>query len=707
MAGCEPTPEVKAILTAMARAKLKEGHTDPDVILSHIHEAIKDDTGMHKSEIADAIAGVTARKNSASDAAAHMAALRAELRDLQKVQDTMAGKVNPELAKNKARETALKNEIADLDRRIAYPEAGKPPKAGGNMMGPDTRAIQALREERDAKQKELGQIGNPPPAMRPLDPMVRKNAARQTAVKNQIADYERRMAAGDFSKPEKVAPNYSPDTQKWIAARNDAKHAYERALHTMKQENRSAAAKVADMLVEMHRAAVLTSPNILLKLPMAAATNIVSRPLVYEPMGSLIRRLVPGIAAKAPSEGGGFDAGIERAAAAKTFSKQTLSEMNKYRKTGTDQLTSLYGKRDSEFNSDFKLAQIVGNWHGMLKTPAKINAWERSMGQRMKSEAIVARRSGMSEDEVAAHLSDPVTMATVGAKAYADAEREIFQNPNVINTLYNTMLAQLENKGHFASARVARFFLPVTKVPTNVAISAFSHAGGAIGAMKQLVTAGRLGGSENFFRNAVKNLTEDQADSIMRNLKKQGVGLAMMAIGAAYYKNFGGMYQQGDSKNKLKPDTESIKFGNTNISKQFLEHPFLFAMQIGATAAWVAHKPKGDKAAGALAAANGIAEKIPFISFAEGAGKALESVKALTNFAAQQVGSMNPQIVQWGAKALDRVHHRAADESVMHAAFLGKPVKRAPFPNAPMGKQFMQTIEEGVPGLRERVPRKP
>lgn len=745
MASCDLTDKAKALLRSMARARLKEGITDANEIVASIHDAVKDHAPIHRSDVADTIAGHgEIKKADANSLAAKMAALRSELKDLEKTQATFGGRLDPEAAKDAARRTALKNQIADLNRRIDYGDTGAQPR--GKKYRVNDAETQRLIDERDAKQKELNNLKPAPPPtgplndpkiraresalrteikkldeqiagtapkqkgapvksadidrlkaerdakqkeldrIRPRDPMFAKNKARQTAIKNQIAELQRRMDNKDFSPaPKRESPTYSPETFAMQAKLNDAKSAYEKMLHEHHQANRSTAAKAADMLVELHRAAVLTSPNILIKLPATALSNIAARPLIYEPIGSGLRKLpfIRDIAAKAKIEGAGFDAKTEAEAARQTFSKNTLSEMDKKAKTGTSTLSSAFGKRDPELNSDLKLAQFVGNLHGALKEPALINAWHRGVGQYMKSEAEAMRKAGVSEDEIAQHLNDPATKAVIGAKAYAYAEREIFQNPNAVSMAYNTMLSRLQATGHTGAARVAKWFLPITKVPTNVAFAGAAHAAGALDTIGQLAIAARKGGDKGIWENAMHNLTEEQAERIMRNLKRQGVGLAAMAIGAAFYQNFGGMYQKGDSRNKMKPDSESIKTGlhigpwQGGITKQVLEHPLLTAMQLGATAAWVAHKPKGDKLDASLAAARGLAEKIPFYSTPESVFRGFSSGKEFGKMVGQQVGSLNPQMIQTIARWNDSK-------------------KRSP-------QTFTEEIEQGIPGLRKNV----
>ena len=788
MAGCEPTPEVKAILKAMARAKLQEGHTDPDVILSHIHEAIKDHTLMHKSEIADAISGVGEIKNArVNDAAAHMAALNAELRDLQKVQDQYSGKIPAkENPRDAAERKAVQNQIAELKRQIDYGHDVPADKT----KAPDSEALAALKTERDALKQELENTRPSPPATHPLDPnevknkalrtsltnriakleakiaagdtsepvkhnfmrdqanrklqeqhdalvakletmkpapeakpatdpMVRKNLARQTAVKNQIAEYQRRMDAKDFTKRERKPVEYNKETQRWIAARNDAKYAYELALHRFEQENRSDAAKVADLIVELHRAAVLSSPGVLVKLPAVALTNIAARPLLIEPAGAVLKRVpgIKGIFDKAPHEGqaAGY-AKAEGGALKETFSMDTARAMGSYVKTGTHQLMSEHGQRDVEFQSDLKLAQFIGNLHGALKVPAAINAWKRAMIHGTEHEAKMAKASGMTDAEVTAHLHDAGTQAKIGAEAWVEAEREIFQGPNVFNSVWQTVLARLSNfegtklvpanpatKAVAAGgARVMRFLLPITKVPTNRAIAASGYVGGAFGGLAQLAIAADKGWSNKLLlRNAVHNITPQQANSIARNFKRQAVGLPLLAIGAYLYKNFGGMYQQGDSKNKMKPDAESIKTPYFDIPKVVLEHPMLAALQMGATAAWVAHKPKGDMWEGMGAAAVSLVADNPFIEEPKSIARGMAHPAKL---AGALVGSMNPQAFQWAAKRTDAMNHADDDESKTHAFFFGKDVRRDSRKTDSAGKQFVREIEKGVPGLRTDVP---
>jgi hypothetical protein len=705
MAGCDTTDKVKALLRSMARAKIEEGHTDPDTILSHIHEAVKDHTPLERSEIADILVGHGGEKATRTDLQNRVQAFYKELRDRQ---------VGGEEGKKAA---ALEASIKKLDEQIAKREPPTLPK-----QGPDSEEIAALRAERKDKAAQLAEIRKPMRPVNTVDTNVMKNAARQTVIRKSIADLEARIAAGDFRKaPPRQTYLQTTATEKAQARLNKLREDFEAGQRKAELANRGTTEKVADMIVELHRAAVLSSPNVLLKLPATAVSNIALRPLALEPIGHALKYLpgLRGIAAKAASEGGAGGYFGTEGNALKETATRSVAAMKQKATTGTHDLESLYGtKKEGDFVSDFKVTQMLGNIHGALKVPALINQWARSVQHRMASEANGLRRAKVPEDQIAEHLADPAVKARVAAEAYADAEREIFQNKNFFSEAYSALLGRVHahaEKGGLGSTSAAigekalRFLLPITKVPTNIAIAGSSYAGGLFGALAQIGAATRAGmknmregkGVEGgIWKNAVEAITPEQADSVMRNLKRQGVGIAAMTLGAFLYKNLGGMWMPGDNKNPAKPEAETIDTRNRSlnlppvinqgkVTKQVLEHPVMTAMMLGATAAWIAHKPGHGWAEGLYEGALATQEKNPFlkpiVEKLEGKPSGPGGLKGLEKFAGEQVSSMNPQLIQWAARRLDRTYE-------------GKEIKRTP-------KTFSDEILQGIPGARKYVPR--
>jgi hypothetical protein len=698
--GCDATDKLKAILRRMASAKVDEGHTDPDVILDHIKAAIKDDAPLERSEIADILVGHPGGgKPKKDDLQARVAAFHRELKDLR----------------GRGEEGGVAKLKSDIDR-IASGETRTP---AAKQQGPQTEEVTTLKAERDN---------------------ALKNKARQNVIEKSVKALEDRIAAGDYRR---AAPRESylqtTETEQAQARLNGLRNEWEKGQRKAQMENRSPSEKIADMVVEVHRSMMLLGPNVLVKLPATAFSNIALRSLALEPTGQVWRKIFPNVAAKAASEGGaGGLVRTEGKALKETASKKTLQLMGEYARTGTHEIARLHGQAEvhSDFQSEFKLTQLIGNIHGMLKVPAAINQWSRSLTHRTASEIARLRKAGVSEQDIADHMADPAVMSEIAAKAWADGEREIFQNKNVMSEVYSNLLGNLQRVAagntsmSFAAKtgeKTLRWLLPITKVPSNVWVSRMSYVGGFAGAGAQWraagqkaradIRAGLMKSEGSAVKDALAALTPEQADSIMRNLKKQTVGMAGMAIGWFLYRNFGGLYQPG-GHGGMKPEDETIRleaFGHhVDISKQLLEHPLATAMQMGATVAWVAHRPGKNIGEGASAGFRALVQTNPFIEESLNIGKLITGQKSVSKFAGEQAASVLPGMMSWAARKLDR---QGMDPDVQRAAEMaeklglpavglgirmssGREVKRST-------KGLLDTFEAAVPGARPFVKRSP
>lgn len=88
----------------------------------------------------------------------------------------------------------LEEAIAELDRRIK--EGGAPAQSRAERQGPPTEPVFKLRQQREALQKQLAE-------MRRKDPATIRLEAAQRAVEESIADYERRIAAGETAAKQR------------------------------------------------------------------------------------------------------------------------------------------------------------------------------------------------------------------------------------------------------------------------------------------------------------------------------------------------------------------------------------------------------------------------------------------------------------------------------------------------------------------------
>jgi hypothetical protein len=299
----------------------------------------------------------------------------------------------------------------------------------------------------------------------------------------------------------------------------------------------------------------------------------------------------------------------------------------------------------------------------------------------MATEALEMKRAGIHADTIADHLADPVTKARIGGEAFLEAKREIFQSDSAFSGLYEAALGFLKRHGTgkkgetmgnpvaFVAEKVLRYVQPITNVPVNIVISDLAYATGLVAAVTHLGVAAHLGRQQvkagakdlNPWGNMIRALTYEQANSVFRNLKKNTVGAFGIYLGVKFMQNLGGLYSSLLRRDKDKPEDETMEFGEGDdaieISKQLLEHPLLTSIQIGATIARLMDlAPKGDKEPTILGSAwevsKALSTRIPQIGTVADFARDT-SWNGTQKWAARQVASMNPQMLQWYARNLD------------------------------------------------------
>jgi hypothetical protein len=510
------------------------------------------------------------------------------------------------------------------------------------------------------------------------------NQALKTRLTKEIADKMDRIARGDFDpKPKRPTPELSKESTALKAKAESVRQEWERQLIKARLAGRTKMQKFLDSAVKWRQAFVISGVKSIFKLASAAVEGMVILP-AREAAGAVIGQ-IPGfrdIAAKASYEGG-FNARAEAKAIAETW-RNLIDDFGKNVKGDKPDFEKLYGGRET---MPPELQNYVGFLHGALKSPLARNVYTRSLEKRMAS----AIDHGIDVTDVLVNME-------LNRKAWEDSSFWRFQNRNLLTSIFRQGMARMEKAGYTKSAAAIKTVFPVVSVPTNIVARLFeSVAGLPMGAGKILSAAWK----EKSFKQAVANLTPEQADLIMRNLKTGAIGTAFMLIGAFNPQSFGGYYQPGK---KQKPD--EVKFGRARVpsavplvgGKQIpsflLHNPFLEAMQFGATMRKVADSKlrKKDKDSNGLwlgawtAAVSAVSEQ-PFVREAEDIVKAGDPRQA-RRFIGEQVRSYAiPQAVQNVAEWMDT-----------HDPNTGEPIKRDP-------RTVGQHIEMGIPGLRKEVPK--
>ena len=173
----------------------------------------------------------------------------AEIRVKQKqLNDLLAknqGPPSPEkLASNmEARKTALRNQIADLDRQIQTGE--KPPEKG--KPAPLDAEGQKLAEERDAMKRKLQEIENAKNP--PKTPEERYNDQRMNAIAKEMEAVQERIKSGNYGKPpKKEPPQKNAETVKAWTELKKAKEEEKRLIEKARIAGRSGPEKALDAL---------------------------------------------------------------------------------------------------------------------------------------------------------------------------------------------------------------------------------------------------------------------------------------------------------------------------------------------------------------------------------------------------------------------------------------------------------------------------
>ena len=515
----------------------------------------------------------------------------------------------------------------------------------------------------------------------PPDPL----AATKRSTAKAIADLQKQIDAG-AAAPKKVRPVRTLDAEAEALAEEKGRlrAGVDRLLNDAKPKD------YAEKYRAYHRFAILSRTGSLAKLGMAATSRIAFTPF-EELTGAPLSMALPGVSRQAGIQGGGLNLRAEMAALKVLGQRSTYTDALMKGKTGMNSLDARLGSKE-EHGDTPSVLDLPGRIHGAIKTPAQRAAFARAS---VKLEAW-AKRQGYD-------ASDPMVKASLDARAYQESLRHILMNKNAATGLYRTMLSSLAHNKINSSAGKAgaaglRALMPIVSVPTNFAGEVGLHLGGGIRAGVEIYAAG-----------GIDNLTPEQADIVMRALKKQSVGAALFAVGYFNSDKFGGAYTPGQKHEEGSPD-----YGGLHLPFNAVPHPYWNAgprvkwdaemphlllhspamevMTLGATfrkaMESAAGKPDADSIStlgnGTWAAAQGIAESVPFFDMPKRIGDTMQGSDKAGRFLGSEAASLTlPGIIPEAAGMLDK----DAD---------GNPVKRSP-------RGFRDELKMGA-GLRRLVP---
>jgi hypothetical protein len=357
-------------------------------------------------------------------------------------------------------------------------------------------------------------------------------------------------------------------------------------------------------------------------------------------------------------------------------------------RTGKSDLDVLYGKRDVMPRTwlDFN-----GNLHGALKAPAIRAEFARSLEKR----ATAAAKAGVD-------ITDLLVQTRLQMEAYLDGQRAAFQQRNFISSKWRRFVDSFEEKsrvtgrptvGGKIAATAGRQSTPITTVPMNIVGEAIMYATGLPKGAVDVYSA---------IRRGTENLKPEEADLIMRELKKGLVGPALLLAGFFGAANIGGYYEPGKKRKETDVQYGNIRIpgvtvpkfvGGPDVPRSMLHNPALEQLQLGAAVRRVADEKikksdleKAGITTGMFAAMMGLMEETPYVN----------EMFQLEKFRqpGQRMSAADEMIAN---RAIPLVVQQIARHYDMDAQ--GKPIKRDP-------RTLVQHLEMGIPGLRKNVPEK-
>ena len=592
--------------------------------------------------------------------------LKAERDRLKEAVEAVEGKseMSPEQRVSIATK-AVERSIQEYERRIA--EKDLTPKEKTSKT-PETPELSALRDKLSKLRDHYKEIKDAAtPKKTPAEAALE---SYKTRLQNKITDLNERMAVGNYeSEPKKPALPLDREAMNLQENVKTIQGKFDIEKEKLRLQNRSTLEKRLDFFTGFRRAVLLSNFTTLIKLSTAATARILVTPL-EEMAGEVISRvpLLSRVSAKAPREGGGFNSAAEAKAITNIFRKETFEDMKNTVKTGRSQITTLHGHDKPAPQS---WMDIFGNIHSALKIPAKNNEFWRAYEKR----SAFALKNGVD-------VLDPLVEAEISTQAYKDAERSIFLQENFATKAFNAGVKYLEDGGGDTgkiSAAALKFLFPIIKVPTNFVAETSSYAFGGVKAALAL-------------RKGIEALNPDQADYVMRNLKKQSLGAFALALGFYGYKHIGGFSQEDDKRKKSDAKPKDLIIAGVHVPHFMQDAPVFNVLQMGATYRRVynkySHKRHSDPNLEAtFATAKGLYSEVPFFSEIGSLTSAFKNTDNLSGAAGEITKSLVlPGDVQRIAQMMDE------DSS-------GNTNKRK-------AKGFIQHIETGVPGLRNHLKRK-
>lgn len=408
-------------IRAKANEVINAGESDPAKVVDAVHAFINEYAPHSPEEVRAGIVDVTPRTK--SEAAARRAQVKAQLRD-------------PNIAKNKTRQTVLRKELADLTRRIAQNDFAPKPARGKPVYDENTLALQ---RERNLLQRKFD------------------NLLRRAEEKNKSLPWRAASLIHDFH----------------LMAILSSLHVYPKL----------AAAVISRWVTTPAQAAVVSAAKAVIPGLRKIAEKAPVHGAGFDPRAEA--EYFKGIAA-APKEA------LNQMRQGQSNAEATFAEP-KYTAEYTDFMTTMADARDAFKAGDYREAAKVvtsfpGRTHAAVKEFASTPMFRKAYFLYDQAKRAELRKGGMSEAKIDAEMAKETTQAAIGAKAIGHAFEAKLQGTNRLADGINQMVSSWERGGVGEKALALAFktIFPIRKIPLNIAKEITSYTAGGIKALVAL-----------------------------------------------------------------------------------------------------------------------------------------------------------------------------------------------------------------------------
>lgn len=534
-------PQLTAIaphVAKLVRSFAEQGIHEAGDIVDKVHDIVKDAVdGITKENIRDIIAGAYNEKKSITELQRSINQIRTQLR---------------------------------IQRRIEQLEKGVDEALKKREPTPEVKKLQ--EQVRELKKEALNQYAN----------------LSVEQLKREQATIQKKIDKGDFFKQPTYKRQWEHDPE-WIKNNNKkAELIFE--LRKMEREalnsQKSKYMRTLDFVNRWGRRVIFFGANaIYTKLASAAVLGSFLHRIPEQTLGKLNSKMFPNIARNAPIEGN-----MNMAAEAKWYqeflnAKKLGKDVKDIFLTGETQLSKELSGHPPE-NHIPLLDFFAADSHAMIKSPVKRATFEASLQYQL----------GWYEKH-GIDPTHPMMLESARQAAWRRANYEVFQDSPRSATKIKQFFNQLERSGiqdrnmpdswnkikgnaKYTIASLYHFFIPVNTVPTNI----LKRIGLGLTLPKTIVEAYA---KNKAVEDGLMNLTNEQADTIMLQLKKGQVMGAYWTLGFLLAGSAaGGLYT------KFYSDKERDKVGDTgsdvlqpgiDIPKDVQHNPYYQALQMGAT----------------------------------------------------------------------------------------------------------------------------